>query len=88
MLAEDGFRPSELSVLEIGSNDEIMMEMRNGGDVQGVASQAAGAKAEQVIHKVSDDDFDDLLGKPGGSGRACCGVPLKGAPREHLPNPC
>ena len=49
--------------------------MRNGGDVA-------------VIHKVSDDEFDDVLGKLGDSGRACRGVPPKDAPREHPPNPC
>ena len=75
----DGFGPFGN---EISSNDEVVVEMRNGGDVPGVASQAAGAKAEQVIHKVSDDDLDDLLGELRGGGRACRGVPLKDAPRE------
>ena len=87
MLAEDGFRPSELSVQEISSNDEDVVEMRKGGDVPGVASQAARAKTEHVIHKVSDDHLDDLLGNPGGSGQTCHGAPLKDAPRKHSPNP-
>ena len=85
---EDGFGPSELSVQEISSNDEDVVEMRRkGGDVPGVASQAARTKTEHVIHKVSDDHFDDLLGNPGGSGQACHGAPPKDAPRKDSPNP-
>ena len=58
--------------------------MRKGGDVSGVASQAARAKTEHVIHKVSDDHFDDLLGNPGGSGQTCHGAPPKDGPEKTL----
>ena len=42
-----------------------VMETRDGGDVPGVAGQGARTETALVIHKISDDPFDDLEGEPG-----------------------
>jgi hypothetical protein len=50
-------------------NEKAVMEMRNSGDVPGMASQGARAETAHVIDEVDDNNFNDLQGKPGGRGR-------------------
>jgi len=62
------------------------MEVRNGGNVPGVAGQCACAEAAGVVNKIGDDDFDELEGQPGGRGRGRRGDLLEKTPRVHPPD--
>jgi hypothetical protein len=57
----------------VGRSEQDGMEVSDGGDVPGVTDQAAHTKAEWVVEKVADNDFNDFLGKPAGRGQGCGG---------------
>ena len=53
----------------VGLNDsEGVMDVGSGGNIPGVTGQGACAETAHVIAKVSDDRFDELLGKTRGRG--------------------
>jgi len=69
----EGIGPPEFLVQRADVNDKGVMERMNGGDVPGITGEGTCAEATCVINEVGDNHFDDLLGKPGGRGRACRG---------------
>ena len=46
-----------------------VVEMRNSGDVPGVAGLGARAEAAGIVDKIGDDNLDELEGEPGNRGR-------------------
>ena len=84
------FGPQEfiVSFPAIGCSDKGAMEMENGGNVPGVTSQGACEETVCVVSEMGDDHFDDLLGKPGGKGRACGGNLWGSASRTRYPDSC
>jgi hypothetical protein len=71
----------------VGPGGESVMKMGEGGDVPGITGQGACQKTGFVVDEVGDDHLDDLLGKSGGGGRACCRNLLRTIRGEHFPDP-
>lgn len=73
---------------KIELNAESAIEVRNGGDVPGIAGQRASAKTVHVhvIGNISDNHFCGLQGKQGGGGRGCNGSLSRGASRSRSPD--
>jgi len=49
-------------------SDKCVMEVRNGGEIPGVAGQGAGEETGYVVDKMGNNDFDNSQGKPGSRG--------------------
>ena len=70
----EGVRPHDPSPYErIGRNSEGVVEVRNGDDVPGVTGQGAREETVSVVYEMDDDHLNNLVGEPGGRGRACRG---------------
>ena len=67
-------------------NDEGVMEMGNSGNVPGATGQGAREEGLLVIDEMSDDNFDDLLRKPGDRGRGCHRSLWRSNSRTHSPD--
>lgn len=66
------------------ANEKVVMEVRDGSDVPGVASQGAREKTVYVVDQIGDDHFDDFLGEAGGKRRACRRILKRSTRRMHL----
>ena len=54
----------EIAHVGVNTNGEGAVEMRDSGDIQGVAGQGTRSETARVVEKIGDDNFDDFLGKP------------------------
>ena len=65
------FGPLKLSITArpcAKSGDESVMKMWERGDIPGVTGQGAGEEATGVVDQETDDNFDNILRKPGCRG--------------------
>ena len=63
-------------------SDKCVVEVRNGGEIPGVAGQGAREETGYVVDKMGDDDFDNFQGKPSGRGRPSPGPGSSLAPNS------
>jgi len=67
-------------------NSNGVMEVRDSSDVPGETSQGACEETGLIIDGMADYHFNDLLGKPGGRGRARRRHPWRKTTRVHSPD--
>ena len=63
-----------------------VMEVRNGGDVPGVAGEGTRKEIVFVIDEMSNDHLNDLVGKAVGGGRGSWGRVWRGTTRTEFPD--
>ena len=72
MHARERFGPPRLRFvgpLLVGSSDEDVMKVRDGGDVPGVTGQGVCEEGALVVDQTDDAHFDDFQGETDGGGR-------------------
>ena len=79
----EGIGPPQVSAGEVGVNEKIVMEMRNGGDVPGATGQGTCTETAHVVDEIGDDHVNDLLRKPGGGGHVRRGGLRRKTPGKH-----
>ena len=76
--------PFGFFVRTIDWNGEGEPKLRNSSDIPGTRSEGARQEVAGVVHEVSDNHVDDLLGEPGGGGRTFGRGNWRGTPKKSL----
>ena len=79
-----GLGPPKIFAPEVAVDEEVMVGVRDGGDIPGVTSQGAHAKTGHVVDEICNDHFNDLQGKSCGGG--CRRIPRKDTPGTGPPD--
>lgn len=81
--APEWIGPPKLLAPDAVADEEVVMEMRDGGDVPRVTCQGARAETGHIVDETADDNSNDLQGKSGGGGAGCRGGLKRSTPGTH-----